>query len=74
MMSVSLPRFIMMTATYVFVFCSAIVADVEMILLNKIDGYSAKVYNSINVSYEAESHTCPDNITRVDLTYIDILL
>ena len=57
-----------MTATCVFVFCSAIVMDVEMILLNKIDGYSAKV------SYEAESHTCPDNITCVDLIYIDILL
>ena len=63
-----------MTATCVFVFCSTIVTDIEMILLNKIDKYSAKVYNSIKVSYEAESHTCPDNITCVDLIYIDILL
>ena len=60
-MSLVTPRFTIMTATCVFVFCSAIVMDVEMSLLNKIDEYSAKAYNSINVSYEAESQTCPNN-------------
>ena len=35
--------------------------NVQISLLNKIDEYSAKVYNSINVSYEAESQTCPNN-------------
>ena len=63
-----------MTATCVFVFCSAIVMDVEMLLLNKIDKYSTKVYNSITMSYKAESQTCLDIVTWVDLTYIDILL
>ena len=60
-----------MTATCVFVFCSAIVTDVEVPLLNKIDEYCAKIYNSITLSYEAETQTCPDDGTRVELTYID---
>ena len=61
------PRFIIMTTTCVFVFCSAIVMDVEMLLLNKIDKYSTKVYNSINVFYEAESQTCPDKVHGLTL-------
>ena len=65
------PQFIIMTATCVFVFCSAIVKDVEVPQLNKIDKYSAKIYNSITMSYKAESQTCPDDGTRVELTYID---
>ena len=42
-MPLVVPRFIIMTATCVFEFCSAIVMVVEMPLLNKIDEYSAKI-------------------------------
>ena len=48
-MPLVVPRFIIMTATCVFVSCSAIVMDVEMPLLNNIYEYSTKFYNSINV-------------------------
>ena len=66
------PQFIIMTATRVFVFCFVVV--VEMPLLDKIDEYSAKIYNFIIMSYEEESQTCPDNVTWVDFTYIDTVL
>ena len=54
-MPVVAPWFKIMTAACVFVFYSAIVMNVEMLSINKIDEYSAKAYNSITKSYEAES-------------------
>ena len=65
---------LIIAATCVFIFCSAIVMDVEMRLLNKIDEYSAKAYSSIIISYKAESHTSQDSITCNHLTFIDTLL
>ena len=59
-----------MTATCVFVFCSDIVMDVQMPMLNIIEKSSAKAYSFIYVSYEAESYTCLDNITWVGFTLI----